>query len=678
MKHGRPAEGAIQGLPGLLARAPIEQVISLAKTRHFPNGATITTGPQLAESAFLVLGGTCEFRAATASGEPQVIRPFMHGETFGCGWPETPPELVSEVVATTDCTILSISATDLAGVAATLDSRDATNSSNSAALITQFHSAPKPTDQLVTLASVSADLPLAWIGHHLAASLRAETDTPVALVRLLRTNGSSAVVDGLLDDRHLPPVNLAEHAGGYHLLRLGVASDARDAVFGELLASLQRAYEYVIVSADSESAPFPILYEAIARSESAYLLAGSHAEDARQLNYLIRELRPRLNSHIPVHLKPVICASETESSARVDEHIELLGLHAHAFVRDCPRKFDALQLSAEFTPTKLFRADIRRLAREIGGRLVGLALSSGGAKGMAHVGVLQVLEENDIEVDVIAGTSMGAYVGALWAFGCDGAQLQKLALEMERKWALWRLVDPVFPPRQGFLQGYAVKRRIQSTIGDVLFSSLPRPLRVVATNLDTLERVVFSSGHVASAVHASVAVPGICVPVVIGDDAYMDGGVSDPLPTDVLKELGARHIIASNTIPSVSSMRRRLEAQRRSSRRGEARARKLMNQFPPLKEQLNYFAEGNILDIFIHSLHGAQIRNAEAACKLAGIVLRPNLSDTRWLDFHTTSKCIAAGREAAERHLDEIKSLVRARGKPHEHTLAPHGLAEAA
>src|SRR6185312_16180602 len=102
-----------------------------------------------------------------------------------------------------------------------------------------------------------------------------------------------------------------------------------------------------------------------------------------------------------------------------------------------------------------FTLDIRRLARDISGRLVGLALSSGAAKGFAHIGVIQELEENGIEIDVIAGSSMGAYVGSLWAYGKNGTELEALARELEGRWKLWSLLDPVFPPRRGFLKGFA-------------------------------------------------------------------------------------------------------------------------------------------------------------------------------------------------------------------------------
>src|SRR5438876_9653576 len=150
---------------------------------------------------------------------------------------------------------------------------------------------------------------------------------------------------------------------------------------------------------------------------------------------------------------------------------------------------------------------------------------------------------------------MGAYVAAIWGYGCDGKAMEKLAREVEGRWGVWRLVDPVFPPREGFIRGRAVKKRLQRTIGDVQFSELERPIRVVATNLYTLDRVVFSSGDVASAVHAGVAIPGVCAPVAIDGETYVDGGNADAMPGDVLKEVGIRRVIAVNMVATAAYAR---------------------------------------------------------------------------------------------------------------------------
>ena len=223
-------------------------------------------------------------------------------------------------------------------------------------------------------------------------------------------------------------------------------------------------------------------------------------------------------------------------------------------------------------------------------------------------------------------------------------------------------MDPVFPPREGFIRGRAVGRRLQKTIGDSHFAELARPVRVVATNLYTLDRVVFSSGEVASAVSASIAIPGVCAPIEIDGESYVDGAITDPVPVDVLEEMGISRIIAVNTIPTPAYMRCCVEREREQ----EALYGRRHVFLKALNRQLNYFAPGNILDIMMRAVHGAQIRVAEAACRRADVVLRPLAMDGHWYEFDKAHKFIALGRRTAEEHLDQIKSLFNKRDKSYE------------
>jgi NTE family protein len=241
--------------------------------------------------------------------------------------------------------------------------------------------------------------------------------------------------------------------------------------------------------------------------------------------------------------------------------------------------------------------------------------------------------------------------------------MERLAREVEHRWGLLELVDPFILPRQGFLRGEKVKRRLKRSIGDVHFSELIRPLRIVATDLATLGRFVFSSGEVAQAVHASSAIPGACVPVNIDGELYIDGGIADPLPVDVLEEMGIERIIAVNTIPAPAYLRARLELERERAQRHGRRANKLKLL---LNRYLNYFAPGNVLDTILRSFNGAQMRVAEYSSLSADLVLRPLSFDGRWHDFRRPGKYIAIGRREAEDRLEEIKALVNEKKPNHE------------
>lgn len=511
---------------------------------------------------------------------------------------------------------------------------------------------------MAVLAFMSNRLPAVMMGEQVARSLCRETGASVVLVRLMHpVNGDTTTFlreNRLSPENHFVlPAQLPSSDGGFNFLSVGLEGELyQPERIPSLVEQLRRRFRYVLVEVVAGEMFTPALIEFLSLSDLGYFFVQAASEDVYQLDLLLREWRPRLTDS-GVQLEPVLCLRENEMVDGYDSLIRNVAGPVHHFIRGCP---DLENPAAH--PTGPFNADIRRMAREIGSCLVGLALSSGAAKGLSHIGVIQVLEENGIEVDVVAGSSMGAYIGAVWAFGQDGQQLEKLAREMESPWAFWSLIDPVFPPRQGFVRGGAVKQRLIKSIGNTRFAELLRPLQVMATNLETLERVAFCTGEVATAVHASVAVPGICVPVTIGGETYIDGGIVDPLPVDVLRERGVSRIIAVNAIPTSDRIRYCLQAEHELAQMTRKHAREVIRKWIPIDQHLNYFARGNILEILMRSIHGAQIRMAESLGRQADIELRPEICNDRWLDFRDPGKFIKAGRQIAERYLDEIKALV--------------------
>jgi len=179
-------------------------------------------------------------------------------------------------------------------------------------------------------------------------------------------------------------------------------------------------------------------------------------------------------------------------------------------------------------------------------RKIGLVLSSGGARGSAYVGVIKVLEENGIVPDVIAGSSIGAEIGGAYAAGVS-------IEEMEAYWrsTSWmRVVKTLFPtvPWSGWSSGREVSRFLHNLFGDRRIEDLPIPYAAVATDLKTGEAFPITSGPLAQAVRASLSVPGLFVPVWIDDHLLIDGGVSNPLPVNVARSLGADVVIAVDVL----------------------------------------------------------------------------------------------------------------------------------
>jgi NTE family protein len=498
--------------------------------------------------------------------------------------------------------------------------------------------------RIVCLMPLSEGIPCADFARALATTMVDETSQSVLCLQ----------VEGPEGARNGVPLPLPGQA---RIFRQQVG-DGRGARSLENLArKLERGREqfsHVIVELAREVS-VEAFREILPRCGAVYPVLRQNGESLFELNLLVREVQAQGLGAIPI--KPLVYLEPSENAHGLSRYIEAtVKRPVHFYLREG----DEARL----------RANLRRLGREICGRQVGLALSSGAARGLAHIGVIQVLEENGIEVDVVAGSSMGAYIAAVWGAGHDGREMEKFARELEGYRGLWRLMDLAILPRRGFLLTKRVRRRLAQTIGDVHFSDLVRPVRVVATRLDTLERVIFSGGSVVDAVLASIAIPGVCVPITLDGVTYFDGGICDPLPVDVLTGMGIRKIIGVNTIATPETLRAckmemaDLERRRRRSLGGR------------LNSTVNLFAVGNAFDTLMRSIHAAQTRLAEISCDQADVVMRPYTCESRWHDFGRPGRYIELGRVEAEAQMPAIRELIDS--SPHETEPPHHLLAHAA
>lgn len=177
---------------------------------------------------------------------------------------------------------------------------------------------------------------------------------------------------------------------------------------------------------------------------------------------------------------------------------------------------------------------------------IGLVLGSGGARGSAHVGVLKVLEENGIRPDIIVGTSMGAKVGGAYAAGVKVEDLAAIWRSMNSGKVAKTLLPTV--PWSGWSSGRRLQRTIRQLVGEVMIEDLPLTYAAVATDLESGLPYTITEGSLAEAMRASLSVPGLFTPVWIDGHLLIDGGVTDPLPVDVARRLGADLVIAVDVL----------------------------------------------------------------------------------------------------------------------------------
>jgi NTE family protein len=252
--------------------------------------------------------------------------------------------------------------------------------------------------------------------------------------------------------------------------------------------------------------------------------------------------------------------------------------------------------------------------------LIGLALGGGAARGFAHIGVIQVLEEAGIRPDLVIGTSAGSLVAALYASGKSGAELATLAQSMDET----AIADWSFPGR-GLIRGEALARYVRQHTGGRPIEQMKLPLGIVATDLDNGSGIVFRIGDPGVAVRASSAVPAVFQPVRIGAREYVDGGLVAPVPVRYARQMGAQLVIAVD-----------------------------------ITEAPDGAATGDMMRMLLQtfSIMGRSINQWEL--READIVLRPKLAGVSSADFAARTRSIQAGREAAQAALAELRLRILA------------------
>ena len=256
---------------------------------------------------------------------------------------------------------------------------------------------------------------------------------------------------------------------------------------------------------------------------------------------------------------------------------------------------------------------------------IGLALGGGAARGFAHVGVIQVLEEAGITPVLVTGTSAGSLVAALYASGKNGAQLQKVAETMEESTiADWTL--PFFG--RGVLRGEALAKYVNLQVGQKPIEAMPMPLGIVATDLNSGNDMLFQRGDTGTAVRASSAVPAVFTPVKINGHEYVDGGLSSPVPVRAARKMGAELVIAVDisSPPEASSASGTIEV--------------LLQTF----------------SIMGKSINGFELKDAD-------VVVRPVLTGVSSSDFSSRKRSIEAGRQAMLQALPQLRLAIAAKSR---------------
>jgi NTE family protein len=654
----------VLGSVPVLASLGEELMKSLAEEAEFvqvKKGELVVRENDPGDALYVVVSGRLQAYTRLKSGRDRVFATYCDGECFG-----EMPLLSGEthwanVRALNDSMLLKIPREDFESVV-NRDPRVAVSFSQRLGHRIKQLREEKQRAKWSTIIALYSALPGAGkstLAGNLVASLARETREPVLLldfsgkqrgVPLLKREprdfrGGHGLQEIIV---HLPQ--------GYDRVNLELTGDEREVgLIAPMFGHLVKHYDYVICDLPNEVSAS--VFACLAQSDRVFVVAKYDDEHLYKTRLLLTDFKSHAAAREP-KVGVILTAVGEKCAPYVEEAERKVGQPISHLLRWIPDTEVVHGVDGSpyviRRPMEPYSLAVRRVARELGNVLVGLALGTGAARGFAHIGVIRVLEREGIAVDLVAGSSMGSLIAAAWAVGKSADEMERIALRIKGKRAFLKLLDPVFPG-SGIIRGLRVQNFLHTIVDDLTFADTLIPLKIVASNLNTMEEVVFEHGKLIDAIRASISIPGVFRPVGSNGQTLIDGGITDPVPVNVLARAGVTKIIAVNTIPNVEEMKRR-ELHRvelaRDSRRDRQAA---MRETGPLIE-----TPTNIINVYMRSMHVMQSRMAEDSCVNADVVLRPMVPEGVWYDFYHPERYIRAGERAAEAALAQLKELVRA------------------
>lgn len=417
----------------------------------------------------------------------------------------------------------------------------------------------------------------------------------------------------------------------------------------EILSLLINDYHYIILDLPSfmDRSVFSILNQ----SDLIHILTSPESLDLKRTHNLIERLKT--DFHFQEAKIKIIINEYKLSKLTYEQQVSLL---EHRIFATLPKiEFGASDRLVFDTPACEYARATRRISRQIGDCLVGLALGVGVAYGFCHIGVLKIIEEEKIPIDVVSGSSIGALIASLWLTGRSSDEILEITKEFKEPKYIWSMVDLTFP-FLGFIKGNKLYNFLKKYLGNKTFYDVKIPLKIVASDIKRKESKVLDKGLLIDAIMATCAMPGIFKPFKFKEGMLLDGGVTNPLPTEALFKMGVKKIIAVNVTPSRED---------------------ILSQYEKIKEQIaitpeaiqergrfnlrRYFRDKfktNIIDIIFSSIEVMQSELAQKEAQLADIVLHPDTQGLHWLEFHKAQDFAKRGEEEARKNIDKVWQII--------------------
>ncbi|MCX5713585.1 MAG: patatin-like phospholipase family protein [Candidatus Omnitrophica bacterium] len=417
-----------------------------------------------------------------------------------------------------------------------------------------------------------------------------------------------------------------------------------------ILTLIVNDYHYIILDLPASMDEFVI--RALNQSDQVHVLTSPEPVDLKSTRYLIERLKK--DFEFPEAKIKIIINEYKFAKLSYEEEIAFLG---HGIFATLPKVDFAQEENIVLEDYGSEYAKVtRRISRQVAECQVGLALGVGVGYGFGHIGVLKVIEEEKIPIDVISGASVGAIIAGLWVTGRTASEILEITSRefRERKY-VWRLVDLTFSSI-GFIKGNRLYNFLKKYFGNKTFEDIRVPLKIIASDIRRKEPRVLDKGLLVDAIMASCSMPGVFHPFRFKDELLFDGGIINPLPTEALFKMGVKKIIAVNVTPSREDIARQLETMRRQiALSGEALRKR---RWFDLKHYLRGKVKDNILDVVFSSIEVMQSELVQREGELADIILHPDTNGLHWMELHRAKEFAKRGEDEARRHLDKIWKII--------------------
>ncbi|OFW18792.1 MAG: hypothetical protein A3H97_04450 [Acidobacteria bacterium RIFCSPLOWO2_02_FULL_65_29] len=502
------------------------------------------------------------------------------------------------------------------------------------------------TTTMISVASKQGRKGETLLSVAIASVLKKLTGTEVLCVEVRpgSESNNSSIASLLSDGIEAVPSkivrSMTEQASGPALLRVVLPADLTARAYGDLLSNmvskLSDSFSFIVFDLGSDT---PGLIESANEYSDIFVAIVDGPDDDPGV-----ERRRSLKVHRVINLfnptsRPVPISSSEPFVIPFHPSLGLPPLEAALYIAEHPRSNVGLP--------------VYRLVRKMLGASVGLALGGGAAFGLAHLGVLKMLESKKVPIDLVAGCSQGSIIAVGYAAGLDVDEMIEIARTLGTRRNFLFASDPTFFLQPGILAGQRFLTMMRPYLrGRERFEELILPCRTVATDIQTGERVAIGSGRLETAFRASSSVPMVLSPLKVGERVLVDGGVADPVPAEITSEMGADLTVAVNVVPPL----------KRGVETAVSYWYRRINAFNPLSYVMeNQQDLPSLFDIVMNSMQILQYELGNFKAITADVLINPDLSDFTWIEYYRADELIARGAEAAERAYPAILKAIDAK-----------------